>query len=420
MRDGLVRVVGVDCAEERHVAVLLDAGGEVEHTVEIGNSREEIEEALGSVLLRLPAGAMLCVAVESQRSHGRLVADCARLLGCGLVEVNPTALDRFRKVEGLSNKTDAVDAFLLARITFFRHGGAREAVEYTPQERAIQQLTKLSDQITLDRSRAVLRLRALMLEVAPELLREGSGLPAVDSRSMLGLLERWPGLEGLGRAHQGSIVRVLRQHRCRGDLGAVARRLRELARTIALPRLERRALTVSIQHQVERILLCEGELAQINGELRTAVEGDPDGVRLLEMPGVGVKTAAALLGWYRPIAVRATEAQAAAYAGLTPISRSSGKTTGRDHLSRRVNKKLLHALYLSAVASLRASAIDRAYYEKKKLGYTGHPKPHTAAIIALARQRIKVMYQIVAQGERYDREKLFARHLERERRAAVA
>ena len=420
MESEMVRVVGFDCAEERHVAVLLNGEGEVERTVEVENAREAIEEALGRLLLQLPGGTGLQVVVESQRSHGRLVADCVRRLGLELVEVNPTVLDRFRKVEGLSNKDDKIDAFLLARITFFGHGGVREAVEYTPEERALQRWMNLWDELTKERTRAVARLRALVLELVPELLSEGLDLPAIDSKSMLGVFERWPGLEGLERAQKRSIVGILRQHRCRKDLVAVAGALRKMAGSIAMPEIERRAVTALMQHEVTRILQYDGELQELDTVIGDAVRRNPAGERLLEMPGVGVKTAAVLLGWYRPMAIGRTEAQAAMYSGLTPVSRRSGKSTGRDHLGRRVNKKILRMLYLSAVASLKASAIDRAYYEKKKRGYEGHPKPHTAATIALARQRVKVMYKILVEGERYDKEKLIARYLERERRREVA
>ena len=414
------RVVGMDCAEEVHVAVLLNEDGDLEETVEVPNNQKDIQEVLGRFLLRVSAGTKLRVAVESQRSHGRLVADCARSMGCELVQVNPTVLDRFRKVEGVSNKTDVLDAFLIARIAFFGHGGVRDAVEYTAEERAIQRLKDLSDQITLDRSRAILRLRALMLEVLPELLCKGSGLPAVDSRSMLGILERWPGFEGLDRASVGSIVQILRQHRSRGDRDAVARTLKEMVRKITMPQLERRALSTQMTHQAKRILQCTEELARIEAELRAGVRRDPDGVRLLKMPGVGIKTAAVLLGWYRPIVRHSTEAQAAAYSGVTPVSRQSGKSLRKDRLSRRTNKKILHALYMSAFASLKCSAIDRAYYEKKKQSYAGHPTPHPAALIALARQRIKVMYRILALGEDYDKEKLIAAYMKRQRASQEA
>jgi transposase len=409
-----VRVVGFDCAEERHVAVLLNGEGEEELVVEVENGRGAIEEALSRLVLRLPRGTGLRVVVESQRSHGRLVADCARGLGLELVEVNPTVLERFRKVEGLSNKDDTIDAFLLARITFFGHGGVREAVEYTPQERALQRWMNLWDELKKERTRALFRLRALVLELVPELLRGESELPELDSKSMLGILTRWPGLEGLERAQRRSIVAILREHRCRKDLDAVAEALREMAKAITMPEVEREVVTVLMQHEVARILEYDGELKKLGAIIEEAVRREPAGEWLLEMPGVGVTTAAVLLAWYRPVAVGMTEAQAAMYSGLTPVSRRSGKSKGRDRLGRRVNKKVLRVLYLSAVASLKASAIDRAYYEKKRRDYAGHPREHTAATIALARQRVKVMYKILVEGERYNKEKLIARYLERE------
>jgi len=76
-----VRVVGFGCAEERHVAVSLNGEGEEDLVVEVKNGRGAIEGAPDRFLLRLPQGTGLWVVVESQRSHGRLVADCARGLG---------------------------------------------------------------------------------------------------------------------------------------------------------------------------------------------------------------------------------------------------------------------------------------------------------------------------------------------------
>ncbi len=414
MRETRDRVVGVDCAEERHVMVLLDGGGEVGRVVEVENRWEPIGEALGGMLLRVPSGGRLSVVVESQRSHGRLVADCARELGCELMTVSPMVLNRYRQVEGEANKDDLSDAWLLARLGYFGHRGVRDAVEYTPEERELQRLKTLWDELVQDRTRALLRLRSLVLEVIPELLDRKAGLPAVKSAAMLGVLQKWPGLEGLERARRRSIKEVLRQNRFRGDVMAVVDRLRDLAKNIQMAPAERRILTVSMKHQVDRIVQCTEELRELEEALREAVERDPVGVRLLEVPGVGIQTAAVLLGWYRPLAVRRTEGQTASYSGLTPMSRRSGKSAGRDHLRRWTNRRLMHALYLSAIAAIRVSALDRTYYEKKLRDYAGHPKPHVAAALALARQRLKLMYRIIVLGERYDKEKLIARHLERE------
>lgn len=47
------------------------------------------------------------------------------------------------------------------------------------------------------------------------------------------------------------------------------------------------------------------------------------------------------------------------------------------------------------------------------VGYTGHPKPHVAAFIALSRQRHKVIFKLLTTDARDDMEKLIASHLAR-------
>jgi len=87
-----------------------------------------------------------------------------------------------------------------------------------------------------------------------------------------------------------------------------------------------------------------------------------------------------------------------------------------------VNKRVLHALYTSSVVAIKNSAVDRAYYRKKLHDYSGHPKPHVAAFIALSRQRHKLVYKLMTTDVRYDKEVLIAAHLarlEQERTAAA-
>jgi hypothetical protein len=58
--------------------------------------------------------------------------------------------------------------------------------------------------------------------------------------------------------------------------------------------------------------------------------------------------------------------------------------------------------------------------DEKLRGYAGHPKPHVAALIALSRQRHKLIYKLMTTDARYDKEVLFARHLERMEQAHAA
>jgi transposase len=74
----------------------------------------------------------------------------------------------------------------------------------------------------------------------------------------------------------------------------------------------------------------------------------------------------------------------AAYAGLVPAARDSGKRVGNNKRMRGGNKVLKRVFYQSAFASLRSAPASRAFYERKR----AEGKRHTQALIALARRRV--------------------------------
>jgi transposase len=84
---------------------------------------------------------------------------------------------------------------------------------------------------------------------------------------------------------------------------------------------------------------------------------------LMSLPGVGIRTAARLL---TEVVCRDfhSAAHLAAYSGLSPVTRRSGSSIRGEHPSRRGNKVLKRALFLSAFAAVR-DPVSRAYYERK-------------------------------------------------------
>lgn len=416
------RVMGFDCAEDEHVVVLLDDDGEVEQRVRVVNRRDRIQECLARLILTLEKDAAPVVVVESKRAHGRLVADEAGRLGCRVIQVNTVALNHFRELEGQPRKDDEWDAFLAARMAYLRLRGCREVVEVADEERALSRLTRSHARLTADRTQQTVRLRAVLLDVAPEVLHRSWEGPKPGSRAMMYLLERWPGFEGLERAQLRSIERILLRCRYGQQAAPVARLLRDMARRISLEPGERLAITLEIKALVDQIAACDASLEKVYDEITRRVEGHPVGVKLLEIHGVGPVTAGVLVSELLPVARTATEAKSATYAGVTPLGRKSGKSLDTSRLTQGVNKRILHALYISSVVAVKNSAIDRAYFNKKLRDYAGHPKPHVAAFIALSRQRHKVVYKLMTTSARYNTEILVTHHLDRieEARKAVA
>jgi transposase len=192
--------------------------------------------------------------------------------------------------------------------------------------------------------------------------------------------------------------------------------LKELANSLPAS-TQREIIALEISYLVQDIRNQTASLKVVDAELARHVQAYAPARKLLDMPGVGAFTAAAVSGELGPLARTSTEAQVATYAGLTPVARKSG-TLGRDRLARGVNKHAQQACYMSAIASLTKSALDEAYYRKVRASHVGHPKAHVVATLGLARQRIKVMYKLMRTDAVYDREVLLSRHLERERLAA--
>jgi len=415
-----IRIVGFDCGEDGHSAVLLDETGEFERQIDVVNERRQIQEALAELLLEVGPETQLVVVVESKRSHGRIVSDVATELGCELWQVNTVALNHYRDLEGQPRKDDEWDAYLGARMVYLRMGGCREAIETTEEERSLSRLTRIHSRVTEDRKRYVARLRAVLLELAPEMLHAKWKGPRPDSKAMLYLLERWPGFNGLERAQLRSIEKILHQCRYGSKATDVAKLIRKAARGISMAAEERSSLTMELDLLLRQIRLCDESIAKVYAEIADCVERHPLGQKLLEMDGIGPVIAGILVSELYPVARVAAEPRSATYSGVTPLARKSGKSLDRDRLAQGVNKRVLHAMYTSAVVAIKHSAVDRAYYQKKLRGYAGHPKPHVAAFIALSRQRHKVIYKLMTTEARYDKEILVASHLERIERDRIA
>ncbi|MDQ6752237.1 MAG: transposase, partial [Actinomycetota bacterium] len=84
------------------------------------------------------------------------------------------------------------------------------------------------------------------------------------------------------------------------------------------------------------------------------------------------------------------------YSGLAPVTWRSGTSIRGDHSSKKGNKILKRAFFLSAFASLK-DPVSRAYYDRKRT----QGKRHNQALIALARRRCDVLFAMLRDGTLY-------------------
>src|SRR5699024_5126824 len=159
---------------------------------------------------------------------------------------------------------------------------------------------------------------------------------------------------------------------------------REVSGTDAAGRVLPQLATSLAQTRTSR----DGVLARVE-EL---VEAHPLCWLLTSIPAVGGRTAP------RTLTEGVTKGfdsagHLASYAGLAPVTWRSGTSIRGDHSSRRGNKNLKRALFLSAFAALK-DPLSKAYYDKKRAEH----KKHNQALIALARRRCNVLYAMLRDG----------------------
>lgn len=124
----------------------------------------------------------------------------------------------------------------------------------------------------------------------------------------------------------------------------------------------------------------------------------PDARVLLSMPGLGRVTAATFIAEVGDISRFSSAAKLAAYAGLAPRVRQSGRSLNSVTKPRAGNKRLKRAWVLSAARSIDFCEESRAYYDRKR----AEGRCHYSAVIALARRRINVAYTMLRDGQRFE------------------
>lgn len=409
--------IGADCGEQKHRFVMLDEVSGRQEGIWVRNRADEIQEAFVKLMAMLPEGVKLRVVTEGLRSLGGIMVQVATALAVEVWQVNPKALDHYRDLEGQPRKDDDRDAFLLALMCIKEMEGCRLAVDARTEELVLCRLTRLHTQLVDRRTAAKNRLRSRLLELSPEVTDKSWEGPVYNGKGMQAVLKRWPGFEGLERARLNTIERLLRSSTRYGSrCAAMAKELKEAAKRIVLCREEREVVTIELGILIDEIHAIEVSLTDVDKRIEAKVRQHPIAVKLLEMPGEGVYSAGVDVGEVLPLARNVSEGKAATYAGLTPLSRRSGKKGRPSRLARGINKHATRANYLSAVAARKVSSIDDAYYNKQLKRHEGHPRAHVKANIALARQRFKLKYKLMTTDTHYDKEILIASHLKRLRR----
>jgi transposase len=381
---------GVDAGKEFHWAHVLDASGRELLSRRVENDEADILKLIGEALslakeivwaVDLPGGsAALLLALLWERNQRVLY-------------VPGLTVDRARDAYRGESKTDARDAHVIADQARMRPdlselgAGEQEVAE-------LQLLLARRRDLITDQSRTITRLREALLSLFPALERALD----LNSKGPLTLLTHYQSPAQLRRAGHKRIASYLRNRGVKGSDSVAHKALSAAkAQSVTLPAQEVASRIVA--ELAKDILALKERIVSIDEELQKRFFARPEARILISLPGMGPILGAEFLVAVGDISAFSSADQLAAYAGLVPAARDSGKRVGNNKRMRGGNKVLKRVFYQSAFASLRsASEESRAFYERKR----AEGKRHTQALIALARRRVNVVWAMLREGSTFE------------------
>jgi transposase len=381
--------VGLDAGKEFHWAHMLDASGS-----ELLSRRVENDEASLSDLI----DEALCFAREIVWAIDQPGGGAALMLALlwerdqRVVYVPGLAVDRARDAYRGEFKTDQRDARVIADQARMRE----DFTELAPQEGALAELQLLLARrrdLTVDQTRAITRLREALLALFPALERALD----LNHKGALVLLSRYQTPAKIRRTGHKRLAAYLRG---RGVKGAdkLAKKALAAAKTqnVELPAQE--VASRICAELAEEVLALKERLSTLDKEIASRFFERPEARIIASLPGIGPVLGAEFLVCVGEISVFESADQLAAYAGLVPAARDSGKRVGNNRRTRGGNKVLKRVFFLSAFSSLRCSPHSRAFYDRKRR----EGKRHTQALIALARRRVNVLWAMLRDGTTFE------------------
>jgi transposase len=381
--------LGLDVGKGEHHAVGLDPDGKRLHDAPLPNT----EPKLRALFDKLAQHGPLLVVVDQPATIGALPVAVARAAGHQVAYLPGLAMRRIADLYPGRAKTDARDAFVIA--------DAARSLPHTLRpvdigDEALAELDVLvgfDDDLAGEATRIANRIRGLLTGIHPALERAIG--PKISHPAVLEILSRCGGPTGIAKAGRRKLTAIAAAHAPRmGDklVDAIMTALGEQTVIVAgtaaadtvLPRLADSLKTVlqqrkAVAEQVEGIL-----------------DAHPLAGVLTSMPGIGVRTAARILLEVGDASNFASSGHLAAYAGIAPVTRSSGSSIKGEHPARTGNRKLKRAFFLAAFAALH-DPTSRTYYDRKR----AEGKKHNAALICLARRRCDVLYAMLRNGTHY-------------------
>lgn len=380
---------GIDIASERHLLARLDdAGVPLGKPVPITEDREnyaKLIEWLG------PPPAL--VVMEATGHYWKNLFAVLTTAGHGVALLNPFQARRFQEASLERTKTDAIDAQGLARFAYEKRPAPTQLRDEAAE--SLCELVRHRDRLRQDFDDRVRQLHRLVDLGFPErkplcgFAEFTRYVRSLDSQLATCLLAEHPTAHAFARATPRRLAKL--RYDGRHFVGPeLAGQLVEAAKR-SVGQHHGPAYKLQARHICQDLDLWRRRLAEIERDIEELLDTHEVGRLLTTINGIGPQSAARIIAAVGDPARFKTAAAFAAYVGVVPGLKHSGKRTGkRASIAPLGNARLRMALWMPVLGAVRRNPWLRAFYERLRAA----GKPPKLALVAAMRKLLHAVYSV--------------------------
>lgn len=415
--------VGIDVSSKSNVVYAMDFDENKYIASSFGNNQpgaDQLATLISECMQKHPVLNTIIVTLESTSVYSIHIANflssCEALMPYKpyVYCVNPKMTANYRKSYVGMDKTDPMDAYLIA--DFARVGRTKKCEPWHgSQYLALKRLTRhrlhLAECITREKTYMVSNLYLKFSELQ---LLEGDDQPFSNlyGSTSSAVLTEFMSLQEIIDTPEEELLKFLaKKSRNRiEDISKTSDLLKKAARDpYRLDKCMYEPLNVSLASSFNCIQTYQKEMKLINQAIEKCINGmNPNAFTILKsIPGIDPVWAAGMLSEIGAITAFHSSDSLAKYAGLTWLRNDSGDFVSEDnHISKAGNTYLRYYLGEAANSVRRYIPEYTAFYEKKYAEVTKHQ--HKRALALTSRKLVRLVFGLLVKNQLYTGENLDA------------
>ncbi|MCK4966401.1 IS110 family transposase [bacterium] len=313
-----------------------------------------------------------------------------------MVQINPYHTKRVKELNDNSPcKTDIKDPRVIADIIQLGH--YLSVIVPTGIYADLRKLAHMRERAIKENTVFLNRLFSLICITFPEFFRV---IKRIQGKTAQYFLRNYPFPKDIRRIGYKRLAKKIKRV-SKGRFGTKhAQKLYEFARSSIGITEGLESIRTEMCYLLERVKHTTEYIAELEQKMSEFLDEVPCSKSLLSIKGVGIVTAASIVGEIGDFRDYRSAKALLKFAGMNLFEVSSGTHKGIKRISKRGRKLLRKILYYAALNTVRKHGIMHAYYTRLVLNGT----VRTKAIVAVMRKLLIIMFALTKNNTLYDTE----------------